>query len=123
MTDYPQALSQTPDLSLRHLQAELARIDLLIRRQSRLWQLAGQDPADIYRGLYVSDAEVEGMLNRSICSNWGESLELPPDEAQAFAEAEARIRSEITAVIETAQNQSASLRLLDLAAAFHLARF
>jgi hypothetical protein len=63
------------------------------------------------------------MLNRSICSNWGEGLDLPPGEALAFAEAEAKIKAEITAVIEAAQSQNVSLRLLDLAAAFNLSRF
>jgi hypothetical protein len=37
------------DISLRHLQAELARLDILLQREVRRWQIAGQDPADPFR--------------------------------------------------------------------------
>ena len=65
------------DLNFQHLQAELARIDLLIRRQAHLWYLASQDPADVYRGLYVSDAEAS--LSLAFRRNWvnGRSLQRP----------------------------------------------
>jgi hypothetical protein len=49
------------DISLRHLQAELARLDILLQREVRRWQIAGQDPADPFRGLYVSDTEVQRL--------------------------------------------------------------
>jgi len=62
------------ELSLGHLQAELARIDILIRRAVRRWQLAGQDSADTFRGLYVSDAEAAHLLQRPFGSNWGQII-------------------------------------------------
>ena len=60
-----------PDLSLVHLEAELARIDVLIRREVRRWQLAGQDPGDAFRGLYVSDAEADMLVARPFGASWG----------------------------------------------------
>ncbi len=41
-------IPQADDLSFQHLLAELARIDVLIMRQVRLWQSAGQDPNDAF---------------------------------------------------------------------------
>ena len=69
----PPGMRTTPsgaDLSLQHLQAELARIDVLIQRQVQRWQLAGQDPGDAFRGLYVSDDEVNGLLARPLGAAW-----------------------------------------------------
>ncbi|MCB9102400.1 MAG: ATP-binding protein [Anaerolineales bacterium] len=111
------------DLNFRYLQTELARIDLLIRRQVRLWQLAGQDPTDAFRGLYVSDAEVEGMLSRPLSSSWGQMVELLPDEAALFGEAEAKAEAEIESVKQEAVAQGQVLRLLALASKFNLDRF
>ena len=85
------------DLSLQHLRAELERIDVLIRRQVRRWQLAGQDPSDDFRGLYLSDDQAEGLLARSFGASWGQMVVLAPEEAQAFVATQAeatRQRSE-----------------------------
>jgi hypothetical protein len=38
------------DLSLRHLRAELARMDVRLRREVQRWQRAGPDPAHTFRG-------------------------------------------------------------------------
>ncbi|HRV96717.1 MAG TPA: hypothetical protein P5526_31475, partial [Anaerolineae bacterium] len=111
------------NLNFHHLQAELAHIDLLIRRQIRLWQLAGQDPTDAFRGLYVSDAEVEGILSRPLSSSWGQTVELGPEEAALFGEAEAKAEAEIENVKQEAVDQGQVLRLLALASAFNLDRF
>jgi hypothetical protein len=111
------------DLNLRHLQAELARIDLLIRRAVRRWRLAGQDPADTFRGLYVSEAEVDGLLTRPSGSNWGQTIALGPEEAQTFAEAEVQAIRQAQALAEMARRQGQTLRLIHLATAFGLDRF
>ncbi|HLO28826.1 MAG TPA: ATP-binding protein [Anaerolineales bacterium] len=76
------------ELSVRHLQAELARIDLKLQRAVRRWQAAGQDPADAFRGLYVSDSEAVHLLQRPFGSNWGQTSPLPEAEEQAFLKAE-----------------------------------
>jgi ATP-dependent 26S proteasome regulatory subunit len=111
------------DLSLKHLQAELARIDVLIRRQVQRWRLAGQEPADNFRGLYVSEAEVDGLLVSPSGGNWGQMSDLAPEEAGTFAEAEAEAARNAQAWVETAQRQGQTLRLIHLATAFGLDRF
>jgi hypothetical protein len=57
------------DLDLQHLQAELARIDVLLRQSTERWQLAGQDPADSVRGLYVSDGHAQAFIARLLCTS------------------------------------------------------
>ena len=77
------------DLNFAHVQAELARIDVLIRREVRRWQRAGQDPTDAFRGLYVSDAGAEALLARPFATSWGQAIAAEPAEAQAFEAAQA----------------------------------
>ena len=45
-----------------HLLDELARVDLLLRRYLEEWWADRDDHADEYRGLYVSDEEVDELL-------------------------------------------------------------
>ena len=60
-----------PDSSLRHLEAELARLDVCLRREVSRWQRAGQDPTDAFRGLYVSDEQANALLERPLGATWG----------------------------------------------------
>src|SRR5262245_58378959 len=110
-------LPQT-DLSLQHLQAELARIDLLVQREVRRWQLAGQDPSDQFRGLRLSDDQVVALLDRPAGTSWGQTVELPPDEARALAAAQAHAGRRLAAVAEAATRQGHRLRLSHLASTF-----
>ena len=112
-----------PDLSLRHLQAELACLDVRLRREVRRWQLAGQDPNDSYRGLYVSDAEAEALLARPLATSWGGSQSLSPEEAQASAEAARRAAQACDAITQEAGRSGQPLRLRRLASVFGLDRF
>ena len=82
---------------LAYLQAEFSRIDVLIRREVRRWVLAGQDPNDDYRGLYVSQVEVEQLLERPFGVSWGQLIDLPPDEEQAFTQALAQATAGVEA--------------------------
>ncbi|HEY83697.1 MAG TPA: ATP-binding protein [Chloroflexi bacterium] len=111
------------ELSLQHLQAELSRIDILIRRQLRLWQLAGQDPADAFRGLHISDDEAAALTAFPLGGNWGQTVALPPDEAESFAHAEAEAEQQIQAVTQNAHQQNHLTRLQHLTHAFNLDRF
>ncbi len=119
----PQKNSIETDLSLSHLQAELVHIDILIHREVRRWQLAGQDPTNAFRGLTVSHAEADQLLARPFGTSWGQMTPLTAEETHlentARTEADKRIRS----VIETAQNQGQTLRLVELARTFGLSRF
>jgi AAA+ superfamily predicted ATPase len=108
------------DLSLKHLQAELARIDVLIRREVRRWQIAGQDFGDAFRGLKVSDADANALMARPLATSWGHTAALDPLEAQALAEAEAQAAREAQALL---QSSPQPLRLSRLAATFDLDRF
>lgn len=123
MIDQINLSSPEIELSLLHLQAELARIDILIQQAVRRWRLAGQDPADNFRGLYVADAEVDGLLARPLGSNWGEMVALAPEEEQAFVAAEANAAQQTQMMIEQAREQNYLPRLAHLAAAFGLNRF
>jgi len=116
-------IPREPDLSLRHLEAEVARIDVLIRREVRRWQLAGQDPGDAFRGLYVSDAEADMLLGRPFGASWGQMAALEPEEAQAYADAHLRAARQVSLVAEAARSQGQILRLEHLCSAFGLDRF
>jgi ATP-dependent 26S proteasome regulatory subunit len=111
------------DFDIAHVQAELARIDLLIQRAVRCWRLSGQDPADDFRGLYVSEADVDGLLARPSGINGGQMAALAPEEARKFAEAEARAAHQVQMLVEAAQQQGQTLRLIHLATTFGLDRF
>jgi len=111
------------EVSLRHLQAELGRIDARIRREVRRWQLAGQDPADSFRGLHLSDAEAGLLSERHFGASWGQMAALPPGEAEAFAQVEAQADRQAQQVAEAARQEGQVLRLERLATVFHLDRF
>jgi hypothetical protein len=106
------------DLSLQHLQAELARIDILIQRAMRRWQLAGQDAADTFRGLYVSDTEAAHLLQRQFGANWGQTVPLPEMEERTFQQAEQQAILQARAI-----QRGQSTRLQGLVEAFGLNGF
>jgi hypothetical protein len=111
------------NFDLKYLQAELSRIDLLIQRQVRRWQLAGQDPTDAFRGLHLSDEEAQALVARPFCSNWGELVTLSPEERQVFAQHEAEAVRQVQKLAETGQEQGRPPRLVRLASTFGLNRF
>ncbi len=111
------------DLSLRHLEAELARVDVLLQREVRRWQLADQDPADTFRGLYVSDAKAEALLARKFATSWGSSTHLDASERAAFSRAMSRAATQAQQVADEAERQGIQPRLKWLAEAFDLDSF
>jgi len=112
-----------PDSSLQHLLAELARIDARIRRQVDLWQRAGQDAGDAFRGLYISDAQADALLARPLAAHWGDLAAPDPAEAQAWALAESESAARAAALAEAARSRGQAPRLELLAQAFGLSRF
>ena len=74
----------TYEMDIWHLKAELARIDILIRREVRRWQMAGQNPDDAFRGLVVSDVDAEQLAQMPLGGNWGQLVDLPEEEETAF---------------------------------------
>lgn len=111
------------ELHLKYLQLALTRIDILIRREVRRWQLAGQAPADTFRGLYVSEGEVAALLNRPLAGNWGELAALDADEVQAFAKAEADVAQAGQIFLEQMKQQGQVSRLRQVAQTFGLNAF
>jgi hypothetical protein len=111
------------DLNLQFLRAELARLDVRLQRAVQCWQLAGQDPADAFRGLYVSDDEVQALLARPLGMNWGQTVKLEPATADVFTEAEAQAAKEAEGLRDMARDQGVRPRLDHLAQVFRLDPF
>ncbi|RPI31984.1 MAG: hypothetical protein EHM70_10090, partial [Chloroflexota bacterium] len=116
-------ISKELDLSLRHLQAELSRVDILIRRETRRWQMAGQDPGDAFRGLYISDEEVQALLSRPLATSWGQTVVLPAAEEQMFVQAYHNACQNAQSLVEHAHSVGVQPRLEQLAQTFGLDRF
>lgn len=104
------------------LQDELGYIELLIRREVRRWVVAGQDPNDDYRGLYVTQAEAEQLLERPMGVSWGQTIALTAEEEAAFAQAMQQVRQQADALTATLTKQGRPSRLHQLATAFDLDR-
>jgi SpoVK/Ycf46/Vps4 family AAA+-type ATPase len=115
-------MPETDNLSLAHLEAELARIDVLIQREVRRWQLAGQDPSDTFRGLRVSDDEALGLLERPFGASWGATAELGPEQT-AHEAAAAAAQQRIDEIVARAARQDIPLRLRHLVETFDLDAF
>ena len=115
--------TESSDLNLRYLQAELARLDVLIRREVRRWQLAGQDANDAFRGLHISDEEAWQLAYRPFAVSWGQTASLPPEDEAAFAAALKQAEAQVQAVRDAARTKGRVLLLDRLAATFGLAPF
>jgi hypothetical protein len=112
-----------PDLSLQHLQASLARIDLFVQREVTRWQLAGQDPTDQFRGLKISEEQAADLLARPLGTSWGQTVELDAQEANALAQAQSAIERRLIKMEETAERKGDLLRLEHLRSSFGLSQF
>lgn len=122
------AVSGRPDLPdnelrLRHVEAMLARVDVAVAHEVVRWQLAGQDASDQFRGLHISDDQARQLLARPFGTSWGQMVELEPEQAQAFAAAEAQVAADLRALTVEAHSQGQELPLERLASAFELDPF
>jgi len=113
----------TAGLDAYHLQVELQRIGLRLQRAVHSWKLAGQDPNDAFRGLYISDTDAEALLARPLATSWGHTVDLPPETQAALEHQAALIDREVQAVTRDATNQGHTLALESLRAAFGLSQF
>jgi ATP-dependent 26S proteasome regulatory subunit len=111
------------DIHLKHLQTELVRIDVLIQQQVKRWRQSGQNPNDQFRGLHITDTQIDGLLARPFGSNWGQSVNLDPESAQKFDDLENKARLAIQMAEKEAQRRGIQLRLLQLAENFNLSPF
>ncbi len=110
-------------MSLQHLLAELARIDLIVRREVMRWQMAGQDPDDDFRGLKMSDADAVALASRPFGTSWGQTADIDPEDTRAFAAALAEAERRANALAEALHRKGELPRLEFLAAAFGFDRF
>ncbi len=110
-------------MPFQYLLAELARIDLLIRREVLRWQLAGQDPDDDFRGLRMTEADAVALAARPFGVSWGQTAALEPQDEESFAAAMAEAERNTHRTAETARQQGEPSRLAQLAIAFELERF
>jgi hypothetical protein len=108
--------------NLRYLEAEFARLDILLRREVRRWVLAGQDPTDDYRGMYVTQIEAETLVDRPFGATWGQSSLLPQDEAVALDASLAQSTGRLTQLAEQLAEAGQVPRFLQLAHDFALER-
>ncbi len=123
MTELETRVPTQPDISIRHLEAELMRVDVLLHREVWRWQQAGQDRNDVFRGQYLSDEEANSLVQRPFAMSWGQTKPLRSGEKQAYTSALERISQHAQALVETARQRSVTLRLAHLADSFGLDRF
>lgn len=112
--------SNSPDLSVRHLYAEMARLDLLLGRLVKRWAAAGQDPTDAFRGLYVSDAEAGQLLRRPLGGSWADFA--PPSDA-GLPDPVREAGRQVEALSNRARAEGRPARLDALVEAFELSPF
>lgn len=115
-----------PDLSafnLKLIRLEFARLDILIERQVQHWRSAGQDDEDVYRGLYISDAEIDALLERPLATGWGQGDSETSESADEFNRALEKISRAIKEVEHEALSQGVQLRLRHMEAVFRLDAF
>ncbi|GAA2628240.1 hypothetical protein GCM10010307_17940 [Streptomyces vastus] len=99
--------------STQHLQAELARLDVLLGRQVGRARHSHREPADELSALYVSEAEVDALLDGT--------LDTPPHDGELETEAELdRLSAEIAERVAQSVRDGVSLRLVALAGLFDL---
>jgi AAA+ superfamily predicted ATPase len=111
------------DLSLRHLEAELVRLDILLHREVKRWQLADQDAGDELRGRYITGEEAEALIQRPFGASWGQMIIPAEEETQAYAEGLAQVKQHVQAIEQEARARGHRLRLHYLAETFGLNRF
>jgi DNA-binding SARP family transcriptional activator/AAA+ superfamily predicted ATPase len=99
--------------STQHLQAELARLDVLLGRQVGRARRSHREPADEFSALYVTDAEVDALLDAPPVD--GE----PGTEPETEAELD-RLSAEIAERVAQSVRDGVSLRLVALAGLFDL---
>jgi hypothetical protein len=110
-------------MNLQYLAARLGRIDVLIQREVRRWQLAGQDPTDAYRGMYISDVDAESLLARPFATSWGQVVGFEHVDQKAYAAAHKKADRAVEQFKQQARSRGFELRLDRLARVFGLTDF
>jgi len=123
MSKTPEPNYENEDINLRYIKAELKYIDILLQKQVRLWELAGQNREDAFRGLYISGEEVQDILEQPFGGNWGHKNKLNEQDVEYFLKAEKEAREEVQHISQLAENRDVIIRPIYLADIFGLERF
>lgn len=121
MTQGAHSISRCSTHSLEHLLDELARIDLLVRRQVLQLRMVDPHGDDEFRGLYISEAEVDSLLAPTVGGVPMRDTAHP--HLQRMAERSASLQSRIAERRVAADRNGAVLRLDRLAELFSLSSF
>jgi hypothetical protein len=116
-------MTESVALERQYLQAVLAWLDARLEYEVRRWQLAGQNPADRFRGLYVADAEALELTRRGAGTHWGTGLVLPDEVERALKGAQQAAFEQIQTLEAQARDQKIVLRLKQFQDTFALSSF
>jgi SpoVK/Ycf46/Vps4 family AAA+-type ATPase len=116
-------MTENRDLDRDYLSAVLVRLDVCLEREVRRWQAAGQNPADRFRGLHISDQEALSLTKRGVGSHWGSDVLLPGNEEQRLEDLINRALDKVKKIEQMAEAAQKSLRLKQLAELFGLSPF
>lgn len=116
-------MPESVNLERAYLQAVLSWLDARLEQDVRRWQIAGQDPADRFRGLYVSDAKALDLVRRGVGTQWGTGVDLPEDEAKQLKVMEADALKAMQALEKEAEASGVILRLKAVQTIFNLSDF
>ncbi len=113
-------------INLQYLQLELKRVDLRVQQAVKRWQAAGQDLADDFRGLYITQEEACALAERPLASSWGAETLLPTDETDEFKRREQELREQLESLrteVARGETQTTALLLDILREQFSLSTF
>ena len=105
--------------SVDHLQAELDRVDVLLRRHLETWWAHNERSIEEYQGLYVSDETVDELLGAVRTGDTHPNGDRPSSDAELVARLE-RATEELRARERASRRRKRPLRLLALAEQFGL---
>jgi ATP-dependent 26S proteasome regulatory subunit len=111
-------MNQTPDLQRQYLHAALAWLDTRLEEQVLRWQAAGENPADRFRGLYVSDEQARQLAAQSSLR-----ASLPKNEQAHFEQQRQQALEKLKAFEKQAEAEGVKLRLKALRETFELDEF
>jgi hypothetical protein len=116
-------MTDTLNLDRDYLQAVLSWLDLRLEREVRRWQTAGQNPADRFRGLHISDEEALALTKLGVGSHWGTGVSLPAEEENRLQTLSEQALAAIHQLDEQATTAEQPIGLQLLARLFDLSTF
>jgi hypothetical protein len=117
----PEAPSEA-ELNAAHLEAELARLDVLINREYRRWMMAGEDPSEEFRGLHLSPERAEQYLALPPFCGLGRMGSLSSEESDQYIALERQALAVSEKLVGIARERRCPTRLDHLALCFGLDR-